>query len=547
MHLPRGGRRRLIAAMTMLTVGRILNVLGGVAVLGLLAGCFETKQEFTLNPDGSGKVVHASTFQAMDLMGGGKGGTEKQAKAATAELISKSKGVDAWRDVSYEVLEDGRIVFKGTAYFRNLSDLDIPNQTMLEFDWARDGGNGILSLRAKDKREGKKAAKAADENLTPQQAAAKLKEARAKYQQMKPMMAMIMGAMKHEVVFHLPGRTGKTTAFQKDGDALTLAFDGGKMLTAMEALINDDTWMARNSGIMDPEAGPPMDEEMSKLLFGEKGPVQASVTGLGDAAFDYEAEVAAAREEFATLQQQLGTGPVATAAPAQSGELKSVRVLGVRLVREAPEGLGVRPFNEEPGYSLSLLAELPGSVLALTEECALDTAIADDGSDLLPESEWSRRISFPNLSEDKTHVMFDAKLALPGRGVKGIREVSGHLQYTVASGTKEVDLGFAKLAAGTAGKELGAHIESLDGQNLELKLALRPDDIKVLFLVVGGSKTELSRRGYSGFNDSYTYTFESEQGFPPKAKLVVETYADLQTFNAPFKVENLTLLGDPAE
>ncbi|RXK52803.1 hypothetical protein ESB00_13865 [Oleiharenicola lentus] len=535
--------------MSMLTGCRIFNVLGGLAVLGLLAGCFETKQEFTLNPDGSGKVVHSSTFQTMDITGGGQGGTEKQAKAAVAELLTKAKGVDAWRDVSHEILEDGRISFKGTAYFRNLSDLDIPNQTMLEFDWVRDGGTGTLSLRAKDKREGKKAAKTADENLTPQQAAAKIKEGRAKYQQMKPMMAMIMGAMKHEVVFHLPGRAGKSTAFQKDGaGGLSLSFDGAKMLGAMDALINDDTWMARNSGVMDPEAGPPMDEEMSKLLFGEKGPVQATVTGLGNSAvFDYEAEVAAAQEEFAALRAELGAGPVAAAAPAQSGELKSVRVLGVRLVREVPEGISVRPFNEEPGYSVALLAELPGSVLALTEECALETAVADDGTDLLPESEWSRRISFPSLSEDKTHVMFDAKLALPGRGVKGIREVSGHLQFTVAAGTKEVDLGFAKFAAGTAGKALEAQIESLDGQNLELKIALRPDDIKALFLVVGGNKTELNRRGYSGFNDSYTYTYESEQGFPAKAKLVVETYADLQTFTAPFKVENLTLLGEPAE
>ncbi|MDQ5981210.1 MAG: hypothetical protein QG602_4188, partial [Verrucomicrobiota bacterium] len=312
-------------------------------------------------------------------------------------------------------------------------------------------------------------------------------------------------------------------------------------------LINDDTWMGRNSGLMDPEAGPPMDEEMSKLLFGEKGPVQATVTGLGDAAFDYEAEVASAQEAYAALRQELGAGPVATAAPAQSGELKSVQVVGVRFARLTEEGLGLRPFSSEPGYTLSLLAELPGSVLAMTEECVLETAVADDGTDLLPESEWSRRISLPSLSDSKTHVLFEAQLALPGPGVKHIREVSGRLQFTVAAGTKEVDLGFAKLAAGADGKELDAHVESLDGQNLELKLALKPDDIRALFLVVGGNKTELNRRGYSGFNDSYTYTFESESGFPAKAKLVVDTYADLQTFNAPFKLEHLTLLGEPAE
>ncbi len=542
--------------MSKITGCRAFSILGGLAVTGFLSGCFETKQEFTLNPDGSGKVVHSSTFQTMDITGGGQGGTEKQAKAAVAELLNKSKGVDAWRDVSHEILEDGRIAFRGTAYFRNLSDLDIPNQTMLEFDWARDGGNGTLTLRAKDGPQGrqKPAAKTAPDNLTPQQAAAKIKEARAKYQQMKPMMAMIMGAMKHEVVFHLPGRAGKSTAFQKEGGALSLAFDGAKMLGAMDALINDDTWMARNSGVMDPEAGPPMDEEMSKLLFGEKGPVQASVTGLGEAAFDYEAEVAVAREEFAALRQELGAGPVATAAPAQSGELKSVQVVGVRYSRPTEEGIGLRPFSSEPGYTLSLLAELPGSVLAMTEECVLETAVADDGTDLLPESEWSRRISFPSLSDSKTHVLFEAQLALPGPGVKLIREVSGRLQFTVAAGTRDVDLGFAKLAAGADGQELEAHIEAIDTKSdssgeqwMELKLGLKPDQLKALYLESGSTRTELTRQGYSGFNDSYTYSFQSEKGFPAKARLIVETYADLQTFNAPFKVGPLTLLGDPAE
>ncbi len=528
---------------------KAFSLLGGLAALFLLSGCFETKQEFTLNSDGSGKVVHASTFQTMDISGSSQRDAARQMKAAVADIISRSQGVEAWRDVSYELLDDGRIAFRGTAYFRNLAELDIPNQTMLEFDWVRDGGAGTLSLRAKDGPQGKKSVvQSAPENLTPQQAALKIKEGRAKYQQMRAMMTMIVGAMKHEVVFHLPGRIGKSAAFQKEGaDTLSLQFEGMKMIEAMDALINDDAWMVRNSGIMDPEAGPPMDEEMSQLLFGEKGPVQATVTGLGKAAFDYETEVAEAQEAFAALRQELGAKAPTIAAPAQSGELKSVQVLGVRLVRETPEGLDVRPFSEEAGYTLSLLAELPGSVLAMTDECVLETAIADDGSDLLPESEWSRRISFPNLSEDKAHVIFEVRLALPGPDVKVLREVSGRLQYTVAGDTKEVDLGFTKLATGADGRELGAHIESIDDESVELKLEARPDDIKALFLVVGSNKTELNRNGYSGYNDSYTYTYQSETGFPAKARLVAEVYADLQTFDAPFKLENLTLLGEPAE
>lgn len=519
-------------------------IIGSLTVLGLLSGCFETKQEFTLNPDGSGKVIHEVKFQALDVTGN-KQSSEKQMKAAVSEILTKSKGVDAWRDVTYELLDDGRIAFKGTAYFRNLSTFEIPNQTMLEFDWAAgDDHTGVLTLRAKEKNG------PAKKSPTPAQkpSTEEIKQTRAKYQQTKPMMAAIMGEMKHEVIFHLSGRPVKSAAFQKNADGgLSLSFNGNKMLEAMDKLMNDDLWIAHNAGVMNPDATPEIDEQMSLLLFGEKGPVQASVNELSASAFDYEAEVAAAHEDFAALSQSLGAGPMALAAPAQGGELNSLKIMGVQLVRPFDEELDNLPFNAQPGFALSLLAELPGSVLAMTDECGLDTAIADDGTDLLPESDWDRRISFPNLSPDKTRVLFEAKMGLPAPGVKGLREVTGHLQYRVASGSREIDLGFDELTAGATSQELGAEIVNLEAESLELKLTLKPDEVKALYLVVGKTKTELNRNGYSGFNDEYSYTYESPTGFPAKARLVAEVHAEVQLFTAPFKIENITLLGEPVD
>jgi hypothetical protein len=532
---------------------RILNLGGCLAALALLAGCFETRQEFTLNPDGSGKVLHESKFQTVDLSGG-KPGSEKQLKAAVAEIIGKARGVDAWRDVSYSLLDDGRIAFKGTAYFRSLSTLDIPNQTMLEFDWAGSGGHsGVLSLRAKEG-ENKGKAKTIPANLPAGELAQKVKESRAKYQQMKPMMAMIVGAMKHEVVFHLPGKPAKSSAFQTDPTgALSLRFDGGKMLNAMEALINDDVWMALNSGSLNPDSAPPMDEAMSQLLFGDKGPVRATVSDLGGAAFDYEAEVAAAKEAFASLQQQLGTTAVAIAPPARGGELKSLKVVGMRLVHATDEQLEIQPLNTSPGYTLALLAELPGSVHAISDESGLDSAIASDGTDLLPESEFKRHFSFPKLSADKASVLIEAEMTAPGPGVTGLKELAGHLRYTVAGATTETDLGFARLVADAKGKELGAEIKSVGeksdegSQSIEMQLDLEPDTLKALYLVTGNEKIELEQRGYSGGGGTYVFTYESATGVPPKSRLVAETYAQMETYDTPFKLENITLLGEPVE
>ena len=163
------------------------------------------------------------------------------------------------------------------------------------------------------------------------------------------------------------------------------------------------------------------------------------------------------------------------------------------------------------------------------------------------DSEWKRRFSSPNLSNDKAAVLFDVELKVPGVGVKGLKELSGHLQYNVASSTKEIDLGFTELTAMAKGTELGAQIESIFDNSIQMTLKLRIDKsaLKAVFLVTGDDKTELKQNGYGGGGNSYTFTYQSKTAIPAKARLVAEIYDSLQTFDVPFKLENISLLGTP--
>ena len=526
----------------------------------LLTGCFETKDEFTLNPDGSGKVVHESSFQSMNMnLSGEEDDPEVALKSAVTKLIEESKGVEAWRDVSYKRLDDGRLYFKGTAYFRNLSQLDIPNQTMLEFNWNASPNGGVLTLRTNKggSATGNVQVKKKDvdlASLTPEERAKKIKEERGKFQQMKPMMAGIMGAMKHEVIFHLPGKLAGSSNFTKDATgALTLTFEGAKLLEAMEKLVNDDSWFEKNINNVGMTEQPPMgDELVNEMMFGSKAPVRAAVSGANKPAFDYAAEVAAARKEFAEIKKQLGASPVTVAPPAAGGELKSVKVVGAQFVFESDMKQQFRPFNHEEGYALALMVELPGRVLEVTDKSGLDTAIADDGSSLLPDSDFKRRFSFPKLSKDGTAVLLEATLELPGPNVKGLKELSGHVQYRVASSTKEMDLGFAEFKPDVKGSELGAEIKSIkegwkkDGtMEMELKLNVSKEALKAVYLVVDGAREELNRRGYSGWANNYTFTYESKTGFPANGRVVAEIYDSLQPYDVTFKLENISLMGAP--
>ena len=251
---------------------------------------------------------------------------EEALKSAVRDVLEQSAGVEAWRDVSYKMLDDGRMYFRGTAYFKELSKLKIENQTMLEFDWAKgaDGG-GILSLRTNKSDEvatqtmadgskvtvtSPKSQAASTNKLTGEELTKKIKQERAQFQQSKPMLQGFLGNMKQAVVLHLPGKVVNKSNFGTDASgALTIGFDGAKFLQAMDNLVNDDEWCREHAGtgFENMQEKPAMDDETAQLVFGEKGPVRATVSGAAPL-FDYAKELAGAKAQYAKIQKHWVSG-----------------------------------------------------------------------------------------------------------------------------------------------------------------------------------------------------------------------------------------------
>ena len=385
--------------------------------------------------------------------------------------------------------------------------------------------------------------------LTAEEKAKKIKEERAKFQQTKPMMSAMLGGLRQTVDFRLPGNIVASSNFKRSPlGTLGLIFEGGKMIEAIDKLMADDEWLGKNG--FDPQSAPEMDDEFCGLIFGEKAPVSASVTGANQPLFDYAVETTAARKGTEALQKKLGL--VSIAAPAQGGQIKSIKVVGARIAREMDKKLDLRPFHQEAGYTLAVFVEFPGSILDITDKSVIASALAGDGSSLIKGNrDWDRRLGFPKLSADQASAIFDVELKMPPPGVQGIKEISGLLQYRVSMATKETDLGQMELKTGSKSGELGASIEAIkdgwkDGtKELELKLKLKPTDLKAVHLVENGVRSELKRSGYSGSDNTTVFTFQIDGELPEKASLIVETYDKIQTFDAPFTLENLSLLGEP--
>lgn len=519
----------------------------GIAVL--LTGCIESKQVYHLNPDGSGKVAVDVLFQSMgmDMMGEDDQDPDEMLKKVAKETLGDSQGVDAWKDVSYKLTDDGRISFKGTAYFKDVTKLQLNfggvKTEMRDFVFKQDSqGNTVFEL-ASLSGDSKKKKKAKPAKLSEAKIKQMIKMERLKYNQSKPMLATVFAPLKIDMTFYLPGKVTKAVNFTKVNDqAVQLVFAGQKMMDVLDEMYADDALLRKEivAGVklMD-DTSESQDQFFNEKLFGERAGIQATLSGEMKPLFDYKSEVAAAKKQYAQLVKKLGIKDKSKpAAPAKGGDFKELKVKSVNLGEE--------------WYKLELVGELPGTVLKVSEGM-LKKAIADNGEDLLPERDWDQKIHFPSLSSDKTEVQFGVKMNLPGDKVRGLKEVSGVLQYVVSDKAQKLDLGITAYNVAAKGTKLGAVIETIEeseyaagNEDLSLKLEIAPEQlVSAVFYGQNGEELEVRKTGYFSSGDVTTFSFSCDGAFPKKGKIVVEVYEQLKEYEIPFKITNITLLGKP--
>ncbi|HLY73519.1 MAG TPA: hypothetical protein VKU80_05310 [Planctomycetota bacterium] len=534
---------------------RGLPVLAAILALAL-AGCLDQDNEFTLNPDGSGKVRIKCVAAPVSFNLGKEKSPEELLKQNVRETLENSAGVDAWSDVVAGLRDDGKMSFTGTAYFKDIEQLKLKvmgvSSSGPELVVTR--GKGTLTVQCIGEKKEPKPAEPPG-NMTEDQIKARMKEERAKYQQGKLMMESFLKDVKFHTRVNLPGALGEVHNFKKVGvNSVEIAFEGAKLLKVLETLVMDDAFLRKSilEGRDLTTSGPDDETVIVEKLFGEKAPISASTQGPLKPVFNYEVEAAPARKNLPEILKKYGAASAGT--PAAAGAtLKSVRVAGVQLVHVADNDRGLRPFNmSEPSFSLSVIAELSGAALT-AKEGKITKAVADTGENILPRSDFDRQIHFPRLSDDKKAVVFDVKLALPGPKASGIKEVTGSLQYVVADKTKEVDLGVAEFKKGAKGTEFGVEIEKVEAsdfgegrQNLVIRINLAHEDVEsVVFYDDSGKKIETSSAGYSSSGKQSELTFQMKGKFPPKGKIVARVFDQPKTYDAPFTISNIDLLGRP--
>lgn len=522
-----------------------------------LAGCLDITDTYTINPDGSGKVVHEAVLAQMNLSmdGSSSDPTEDSLKKAALDEIKKAQGIAAWSDISYEQRGKDQFYFKGTAYFKDINKVKFHNSgasinTYDQVSLRRENGQLVLTIASSGDDDEEKDTPDMSE-ITAENVDAEIAKLQGEYQKTRMMAGGIFSGIKRYRTFYFPGSVISSSNLETTDDgALASRFEGIKLLEFMDQMMNDDEVLREEllKGNNPLQGGPSNEDKLNEYVFGENAPIQAIIAPGTQPLFDYEAEVARADAEFEPVAEDLGAPKKAVLRGPEGSHFK---VGGIRIVHDSDMENNIRPFNYDEGFTVSIIGRLPQPALSVTEG-RLIKAETDHGQDLLPSDEWKQKISFPRLSEDKRKVIFEVDLRRPAQSAKGIKEISGLLTYLVADKSRRVDLNMTSFSAGTKGSEFGAEIESVQDsewnpgqQELKLKLEINKDSVKTVDIFDdAGNKLEVSQ-GYmaSGNNVTYNYTRQDGQPFPATGRIVIEVYEDQQKYELPFKLTDLSLLG----
>jgi hypothetical protein len=490
--------------------------------------------DFTLNPDGSGKVTLHWTGPAQE---------GQSAKAFMKDEIANARGVDAWSAIACTT--DGALDFTGTAYFPDLAKVRFHcagfHSSDLDFAWEVDDEGRFHVRNVLD--TSSHAVDPSIAGLSDAQLRERLEGEREKFKAMRGFIEGMFGGMKCNVTLRLPGKVGAAKNAKKvDAKSVRHEGSGDDLIAAIGRIIEDDELMIK---VM--RTGQPTPELLQEILGGDIGPVDVTTTGRIEPSFNYELELQFARDNFGPIAAEIGSG----GGPVRGESAKGTRVGGVRIVREDDDS-DTRPFNYSKGLTFALLVSLPGPAVSL-KEARFDTAVLDSGVNIAPEDEWHRRISFPKLSADRTQAGLEIQLPLPPPEAAGFKEITGVITCVVAEGTKEIDLGFERLETGAQGKELSAVIEKIEDdsyteghQRLEIKLGVAHDGLQALALkTADGSDVALRQGGYSSCNDECTFQYSAEGAVPADGRLIASVYAETRHVEVPFVLSNVDLLGQP--
>jgi hypothetical protein len=283
----------------MSSTNRTAPPLLGLLLCSLLcAGCLKSTRDFVINPDGSGRVVVEETTPNLAKMFDPeirKGAPKEALRKFAAQVIGDSRGIELWKDVAYETLPDGRVHFKGTAYFRDYNDLHFVVLSNNDFRINRTGDGTVTLFLQWDTATARPTTDVAERRHLADSLRASFAEART-------LLASVSDIYERDT-YRIAGSVKSSRGFRLEADgALGVELEGKTLLRVCDSITATEGFWEQAAGR---EPGSEPDLRILAALFGGSMP-SADVAVSTSPLFNYADEMAAGRREYAALRKKLG-------------------------------------------------------------------------------------------------------------------------------------------------------------------------------------------------------------------------------------------------
>jgi len=525
-------------------MSRIGKTLLGAALILWTTACFEVKQEITVNPDGSGKIVQKVTLDAA-------ASKDLDLSKLAGDLMRSVNGVEVWDNVTVRRLEDGSVVFSGTAYCRDVAyvrfhapDGIVAPSVAIVRD-AKDDGSMRLAFVGGDASGEEREVSSSE--VAPARAAGK--------KSLDALEPLLRGSKIHLVV-NLPGKIASSSNVKRaNASRVALDIDGAKLEKSLESLIGNESAVREVLRWSDPSVTDALvaagGAPLNRRLLGSSKDAEVVVRP-GNAMFDYEAEVAAAKKVYPSMMGLLGVDTstirlVSGPDPAIAGKkLRSIDIVESCFV--VSKGIDE---TRHPGTALEIEAGL--FIPAIQIDGGMVTkAVASDGSDLLGD-DVNPVIHGATLGSDGRSIAFHVTLGLPSKKASGIRELSGIIRYTAQAGeTKKVDAGLPALSEGAKGTAVPVTVVKAAASPTERGVWLTDLFFEGLYPAAISSVEVLDRRARTvdvsvaavlPQADGVTIQLRSPRALPRDGTLLVTMREGILKFDVPFSIRDVDLLG----
>jgi len=499
------------------------------AMLAFVTGCQEIDEEYTINPDGSGKVTVAVKgipyFGAFEELEPGDPIPSKEEMAGSQLMgFFRQMGLraDAWSDVEYGMDDDGTIRFRGTGYFRDISAIDKILMLPVVQVESRDDN---LDVRLGNKEQESRSIYVSEAESAPnfEDMSDEEIDRYIAYQQARWNSLLNhphnsgAGSPKRNIRVHLPGSPVDNGNAQRDPIApFTVSPDGVTTVNwvidkkaeteELRKQINDRQWWLdsiRDGTGMFAKADP---EAMTRK--------RSVVIVPGNPLFDFDAEAGKAEQDMTDRVRDLFPEKKQPLQTVTADTPMEVAVLSASFVSKSSEADRADSWDrrwQPPGWNVEMQGKpLPKNVVRLLGGELTEAALPDGTSafemmplpliasvknipyrfdDMNVNVMW-REEMWRGETGDSPMIQFSVSLYNDERMTRDhtiFRSLAGHFTFIVYDEIEEVDLGEVKIEKGAANDAKTVAIRDVDDSgNPTIRIDSRP--LKIASNTIDGMK-----------------------------------------------------------